>query len=88
MIVNVSIKEYDAKRQGASFDQQEKSVQVTAEKLTREYGSNVGNTYAEVESNFLHSLYESPEYASLSPQQFKDTMVRAFYHDPSCPQSI
>lgn len=87
MIVTGTIAEYDAKHQGVSLEAQLHTMQARAEKLAETYGGKVGTTYSHVQTNLLHSLYEGPEYASLSPQEFRTAMERAFYHDPSCPQS-
>lgn len=87
MIVTGTIAEYDAKHQGVSLQAQLQTMQARAEKLAETYGGKVGTTYSHVQTNLLHSLYEGPEYTSMSPQEFRASMERAFYHDPSCPQS-
>ena len=88
MIVNGAVSAYRAKQHGVPYEQQVKAVQSVADKLVGTLGSGAAKSYSDTEIKILQSLYNGPEYSSMSPGQFKDAMNAAFYSGAGCPQPM
>lgn len=86
MIVNDAVSAYQAKKHGASYEQQVKAVQSVADKLVGTLGPNIAKSYADIETKILQNLYNGPEYSSMSLQQYRDAMNEAFYRGAGCSQ--